>query len=46
MEKTIKISPESHKELTKIKGELTARAGVEATYSDAVAELLRRAKTK
>jgi len=42
--KTLKIREETHRELTKFKGQLTAKTGKEASYDDAIAELLRIAK--
>jgi len=40
MSKTLKISEETHKLLTKVKGELTARDGEIKTFDETIAELI------
>jgi len=44
--KTLKIKEETHLELTKVKGQITARTGSEATYDDAILELIKNFKEK
>jgi hypothetical protein len=39
--KTLKISDNLHIELTKVKGELTAATGKEATYENTITELIK-----
>ncbi|MEM3383452.1 MAG: hypothetical protein QW193_05745 [Nitrososphaerales archaeon] len=41
MLKTLKIKPETHKELTKIVGELQARNGEVKSFDDAILELIK-----
>jgi len=40
MSKTLKISEETHRLLTKVKGELTARDGKLKTFDETIAELI------
>jgi predicted CopG family antitoxin len=43
--KTLKINEETHKELTKMKGELMATTGKpNLTYDEVILELIRKAK--
>jgi hypothetical protein len=42
--KMLKITEETHTELTKIKGQLTANTGKAATYDDAILYLIQTAK--
>jgi hypothetical protein len=39
--KTLKINESTHQELTKVKGSITAKTGKDATYDDAILELIR-----
>ena len=39
--KTLRIAEATHQELTKVKGSITAKTGKEATYDDAILELIR-----
>jgi hypothetical protein len=38
--KTLKITEATHQELTKVKGSITAKTGKDATYDDAILELI------
>jgi hypothetical protein len=42
--KMLKITEETHTELTKVKGQLTANTGKVATYDDAILYLIQTAK--
>jgi hypothetical protein len=44
--KTLKIQETTHKELTKVKGAITSETGKDATYDDAILELIKSWKTK
>lgn len=46
MLKTLKIKEETHRELTKIVGELQARNGKIKSFDDAIIELIRSWKEK
>jgi len=39
--KTLKITEATHQELTKVKGSITAETGKDATYDDAILELIK-----
>jgi hypothetical protein len=39
--KTLKIAELTHQELTKVKGSITARTGKDATYDEAILELIK-----
>ncbi len=39
--KTLKITEATHQELTKVKGAITAKTGKDATYDDAILELIK-----
>lgn len=43
--KTLKIQESTHTELTKIKGKITSETGKDATYDDAIMELIEEWKT-